>query len=263
MKQTNVIRAMELTHTYGERVALDALDLDVAAGECVALLGHNGSGKTTALRSIAGQLSPTSGSVRIAGADPYHEPEAARARAAVGFVPDAPVFYRDLTIREHVELVALTHGAPDGWEERTDDLLEALGMACRADAFADNLSSGQRQRAQLACVLVRPLRLLLLDEPVLRLDPAGQRMLRSQLERMLGAGVAVVVATHQPGFMVGLADRGLLLEDGVVAADGTYDKVLASEAAARLGVDDTSAPEWTGAREVGDADPDDDTPDAP
>lgn len=238
MKQTHALRANALTHTYGERVALDALDLEIAAGECVALLGHNGSGKTTALRSMAGQLTPTSGSVRIAGANPYHEPEAARARAAVGFVPDAPVFYRDLTIREHVELVALTHGAPAGWEERADALLGELGMAHRADAFADNLSSGQRQRAQLACVLVRPLRLLLLDEPVLRLDPAGQRMLRAQLERVLAGGAAVIVATHQPGFMVGLAERGVVLEEGQVAADGAYAKVLASEAAARLGVDD-------------------------
>jgi ABC-2 type transport system ATP-binding protein len=237
MGRTAVVRVRALVHAYGERVALDALDLDVAAGECVAVLGHNGSGKTTALRSIAGQLTPTSGSVRVVGADPYHEPDAARARAAVGFVPDSPVFYRDLTIREHVELVALTHGARDGWEGLADALLEALGMADRADAFADTLSSGQRQRAQLACVLVRPLKVLLLDEPVLRLDPAGQRMLRAELERMLGEGVAVVVATHQPGFMVGLADRGLLLEDGRVAVAGDYGEVLASDAAVRLGVD--------------------------
>lgn len=237
MGQAAVVRVRALAHAYGERVALDALDLDVAAGECVAVLGHNGSGKTTALRLIAGQLTPSSGSVRIVGVDPYHEPEAARARAAVGFVPDTPVFYRDLTIREHVELVALTHGAPDGWEERADALLDALGMTDRADAFADSLSSGQRQRAQLACVLVRPLEVLLLDEPVLRLDPAGQRMLRVELERVLGEGVAVVVATHQPGFMVGVADRGLLLEDGRVAAVGDYGEVLTSDAALRLGVD--------------------------
>ena len=80
---SNVITVRQLTRTYGDRVALDGCDLTVAAGECVALLGHNGSGKTTALRTIAGQLTPTSGTVRVAGADPYLEPEAVQARAAL------------------------------------------------------------------------------------------------------------------------------------------------------------------------------------
>lgn len=236
MPPSNVIIASQLTRTYGDRVALDSCDLTVAAGECVALLGHNGSGKTTALRTIAGQLTPTSGTVRVAGADPYLEPEAVHARAALGFVPDAPVFYRDLTVREHVELVALTHGASSGWQDRAETLLDELGLTERADAFPDDLSSGQRQRAQLACVLIRPLRVVLLDEPVLRLDPAGQTTLRDQLLRELDRGVAVVVATHQPAFMVGLADRGLLLEDGQIAEQGTYEQVLSSTAAERLGI---------------------------
>src|SRR5690349_3202677 len=99
-----------LRRTYGRLVALAGLDLSVAAGECVALIGANGSGKSTAVRTIAGLLEPTDGTVRICGADPHQEPGAEGARARLALVPDTPMLYDDLTVRQHLELVTLSHG---------------------------------------------------------------------------------------------------------------------------------------------------------
>jgi ABC-2 type transport system ATP-binding protein len=153
-----------LVRRYGRLVGLDGLDLELQAGECVALLGANGSGKSTAVRTIAGLLEPSEGSVRVGGHDPHVEPEAEAARAALALVPDAPVLYDDLTVRQHLELVALAHGVvDDGVEGRIEQLLERLGLTARAEFLPAELSRGMRQKTALACALVRPARLLVLD----------------------------------------------------------------------------------------------------
>src|SRR6266487_6101488 len=128
MSGSPVIRLRSLSKRYGDVVALEGLDLEVAAGECVALIGHNGSGKTTTMRLAAGQLEPTSGSVTVGGVDVHRAADAHRARAALAFVPDSPLLYDDLTVGEHLELVGLAHGAGDGLDDRIDVLLEALDL---------------------------------------------------------------------------------------------------------------------------------------
>src|SRR4051812_41285593 len=97
-----------LRRAYGRLVALDGLSLRVGAGECVALIGANGSGKSTAVRLIAGLLEPTEGTVRVCGHDPHREPQGERARAALALVPDSPLLYDDLTVRQHLDLVAVS-----------------------------------------------------------------------------------------------------------------------------------------------------------
>ena len=110
--------ARGLTRSYGRLVALKSLDLKLRPGECVALIGANGSGKSTAVKAMTGLLEPSDGSVRIAGFDPHVEPEAESARAALALVPDSPLLYDDLTVRQHLELVTLAHGADDGGDRR-------------------------------------------------------------------------------------------------------------------------------------------------
>lgn len=215
-----------LGHSYGRLVALADLTLAVAAGECVALIGANGSGKSTAVRTIAGLLEPTEGVVRVAGYDPHREPEAEAARAALALVPDAPVLYDDLTVRQHLELVALSHGvADDGVDERIDALLDRLALADR-DAFVPReLSRGMRQKTQLACALIRPAALLVLDEPVVGLDPPSQALLYEVLLEAKRAGTAVLLTTHQMGFADGLADRAVMLDEGEVSDEGPWVEV--------------------------------------
>ena len=210
-----------LRREYGRLVALAGLDLSVEAGECVALVGANGSGKSTAVRAIAGLLEPSAGTVRVCGHDPHREPDAENARAALALVPDTPLLYDDLTVRQHLELVTLSHGA-DG---PVDEWLGRLALAPRADFLPRELSRGMRQKTMLACALVRPAQVLLLDEPVVGLDPSSQALLRAVLTERVRAGAAVLLTTHQLAWADGLADRAVVLEEGNVADEGTWPEV--------------------------------------
>jgi ABC-2 type transport system ATP-binding protein len=214
-----------LGRRYGRLVGLEGLDLELRPGECVALIGANGSGKSTAVRTIAGLLEPSEGMVRIDGHDPHLEPDAEQARAALALVPDAPLLYDDLTVRQHLELVALAHGVADGAEDRIGALLDRLGLTARADFLPAELSRGMRQKTGLACALVRPARLLILDEPVVGLDPPSQALLAELLLDAKRAGTAVLLTTHQMRFADGVADRALMLEEGTVRDRGAWRDV--------------------------------------
>jgi ABC-2 type transport system ATP-binding protein len=215
-----------LRREYGRLVALAGLDLTVGPGECVALIGANGSGKSTAVRAIGGLLEPTGGAVRVCGHDPHEEPGAEAARAALALVPDAPLLYDDLTVREHLELVTLSHGVyDDDVDDRIDALLGRLGLGEGADFIPRELSRGMRQKTQVACALVRPARLLVLDEPVVGLDPPSQLLLAALLREAKAAGGAVLLTTHQMAFADGLADRAVMLEEGEVVDAGAWAEV--------------------------------------
>jgi ABC-2 type transport system ATP-binding protein len=210
-----------LRREYGRLVALAGLDLTIGAGECVALVGVNGSGKSTAVRAITGLLEPSAGSVRICGHDPHQEPDAEQARAALAVVPDTPLLYDDLTVRQHLELVTLSHGV----EGPIDEWLGRLGLAARADFLPRELSRGMRQKTMLACALVRPSELLVLDEPVVGLDPPSQALLREVLGERARAGTAILLTTHQLAWADGLADRAVVLDEGEVADAGPWSAV--------------------------------------
>lgn len=218
----------ELGRRYGDFEALRDFNLEVAAGECVALIGHNGSGKTTALRTIAGLMRPSTGSVMVDGHSMHDEPEALHARAAVATVLDTPTLYDDLSVRQHLELVAIAHGAAGAdLADRITASLALFGLERRGDMLPTQLSRGLRQRVQLACAFIRPHRLLLLDEPVVGLDPGSQRTLKERLLHAKRDGTAVLLTTHQLEFARGLADRAVVLAEGDCVAAGDYDTVVA------------------------------------
>jgi ABC-2 type transport system ATP-binding protein len=210
-------------------VALDGLDLTLRAGEVVALIGPNGCGKTTAVRTIAGLLEPSEGEVLVAGANVHRESEAPAARAALSLVPDGPLLYDDLDVREHLELVAAAHGlaADAARDARIAALLERLGLGDRERFLPRELSRGLRQRAMLACALVRPFSVLVLDEPVVGLDPPTQGTLRELIAEAAAGGAAVLFTTHQLAFADGLAGRAVRLDEGRVADEGPFADVVA------------------------------------
>jgi ABC-2 type transport system ATP-binding protein len=179
------------------------------------------------MRLVAGQLEPTAGTVTVVGVGVHRASDAHRARAALAFVPDSPLLYDDLSVTEHLELVGLAHGVGDGLDERIADLLDALDLTARRDFVRTQLSRGMRQKTQLACTLVRPFEVLLLDEPVVGLDPPSQGMLRELLGEIKADGAAVVLTTHQLALSEGLVDRAVVLHDGSVVDAGDYGRVSA------------------------------------
>lgn len=209
-----VLDARGASKAYADLVALAPLDLRVPAGQAVALVGHNGSGKSTFLRLASGLLDLTDGEITVLG-----EPVgSSRARAAVSFLPDEPVLYDDLSVREHLAFVAALHGVAADADD-FDELLDRVGLGHRADDLPARFSRGLRQKASIALGLVRPFELLLVDEPFVGLDAPGKATLLEIFDELHADGAALVVATHDPGF-VERVDRCVALRDGEVVHDG-------------------------------------------
>jgi ABC-2 type transport system ATP-binding protein len=215
-----------ISRSYGERLALRPLDLTLAAGRCVAVMGANGSGKSTLLRIAAGRDAPTTGQVVYAGRALSQDDLVVRTEIAV--VGDMVSAYPDLTVREHLELVAVAHGAGRDRDELIDGALRECRLADHAAALPGSLSSGQLQALHLATMLVRPRRLMVLDEPEQRLDPARRRWLGELLAAQKQAGAAVLMATHHVELATAAADHVLVLGEGAVIGRGTPDAALAA-----------------------------------
>jgi len=217
------LSAHALGRSYDGYIALGSFNLDVAAGELIALIGPNGAGKTTFLNLAAGLLEPTSGQVEIDG----HVPGTIEARRALSYLPDTPVFYEDLSVVEHLEYVAALHEAPEP-AARIDDLIERLGLDGWEDALGAELSKGMKQKASIALALVRPFKVLLADEPLDGLDPPSRETLFALLAETQAAGAAIVVSTHRPD-VIAAADRCVAIRDGRLAYDGKPDPKVLSE----------------------------------
>jgi ABC-2 type transport system ATP-binding protein len=208
-----------VSRRFGTRTAVDEVSLDVAAGSAVALMGPNGSGKTTLLRLMSGRDVPSDGQVLLAGREFTEDDESVRREVAL--VAEDSAFYPDLTVREHLWLVACAHGAGDQATPMVAQALDDMRLADHAEGFPRELSSGQQQALLLATALVRPRRLLLLDEPERRLDPEARQRLGVLLQAEQAAGVTVILATHHAELARSVADRLVLLRDGRVVADGS------------------------------------------
>ncbi|MEJ5945440.1 ABC transporter ATP-binding protein [Pseudokineococcus basanitobsidens] len=215
-------------------VAVEEADLEVPAGSVTALVGPNGAGKTTLLLVLAGLLAPDRGTVLLDGVDLAADPVAARART--GWMPDALGSWESLTGRELLRAMADAHGVPRAQaRRRVDELLALVHLEDLADARAQVLSRGQKQRLGLARALVHSPAVLLLDEPASGLDPRSRVELRDTLRRLAGEGVAVLVSSHVLSELDELADRAVL-----VAGGRTVD-VVEDVGAGGRGADDGTA----------------------
>ena len=209
-----LLRARGLGRRYEDFVALVNLAVEVDRGELIALVGPNGAGKTTFLTLAAGLLEPSSGGVTVKG-----EPAGSiAARRALSYIPDAPVFYEDISLGEQLGYVAALHEVEDP-EPRIAFLLERLGLAEWADALPGEFSRGMRQKASIALGLVRPFSVLLADEPLDGLDPPSREVFFELLAEARASGAAVVVSTHRPD-VIAAASRCLGIREGRLVYDG-------------------------------------------
>lgn len=203
-ESTALLRVRGLTRRYGDAAVLSGVDLDVPAGSVVALVGPNGSGKSTLLRCVTGLDSPTEGTVELRGL-PLDE-RSVRTRRDVAVVMDELDFFPDLSVVEHLDLVAQAHGVEDV-HAVVDEVLAAVRLMDQAGQLPGTLSSGQRRRLALATAFVRPRRLLVLDEPEQRLDVEGVAWLAERLRRDAGDGAGVLFASHDRDLVAAVADR--------------------------------------------------------
>jgi len=213
-----------LTVGYTKSPVCAPVTVSVAAGEAVCLVGANGAGKSTVLRAVAGLLEPLGGEVRLRGA--VVDERTVDFRRQVACVFDEDAWFAELSVAEHLELVARGHGVRDVVAV-VDAELTAQRLSEHADELPTALSSGQRRRLLLAAALVRPRALLLLDEPEQRLDPTGRDTLLERLKAERDAGTAMLLATHDTVLLRGLADRAVVIDDAVC-------RVVDAEEAARL-----------------------------
>jgi ABC-2 type transport system ATP-binding protein len=203
-----------------DRLAVDALDLTVRAGEFYALVGPNGAGKTTTLRIVAGLLEPDAGSVSIFGIDALNEPVAAKQMTA--WVSDEPMIYDKLTPLEYLEFVAGLWGIdPQLAEASAHDLLVSLGLGAHLGERCEGFSKGMRQKVALAGALVHDPRLIILDEPLTGLDAVSARHVKGLLSARVRAGCTVLMTTHILEVAERMADRIGVIAAGRLVAEGT------------------------------------------
>jgi heme ABC exporter ATP-binding subunit CcmA len=197
-----------LQHLYGERQVIEDLTFTLAAGRAIALVGPNGAGKTTVLKCIVGSAEPKAGKILLDGL-PIDE-RAEVVRRDVASLLDDLDFFPDLSAAEHLDLLARAHGNPEP-EDLVDTLLDDVGLLAAADQLPGSLSSGQRRRLALATALVRPRKLLVLDEPEQRLDTAGVAWLAERLKQEKKAGTSILFASHDTTLVDAVADQTVAL----------------------------------------------------
>jgi lipooligosaccharide transport system ATP-binding protein len=217
---TSLIHARGLTKKFGDFVAVDAIDFDVAPGESFGFLGPNGAGKTSTMRMI-GCVSPMSGgTLRVLGQDP--DRDGPRIRARLGVVPQQDTLDTELTVRENLVLYGRYFGLSRAeCRRRADDLLEFAQLTERADDQVEHMSGGMKRRLTIARSLINEPELLLLDEPTTGLDPQARHLLWDRLYRLKQRGVTLVLTTHYMDEAEQLCDRLVVMDKAKIVAEGS------------------------------------------
>ena len=220
----SAVVATGLRKSYGDHLVLDGIDLNVAEGTVFALLGPNGSGKTTTVRILSTLLPADAGTVRVAGHD--LRTQAQLVRAAIGVTGQFSAVDNLLTGRQNLLLMAdLHHLGKAERHRRADELLERFDLTEAAGKLAATYSGGMRRRLDLAMTLVGDVRIIFLDEPTTGLDPRGRRTMWQIIRDLVGRGISIFLTTQDLAEADQLADRIGLLEHGKIVAEGTPDEL--------------------------------------
>jgi ABC-2 type transport system ATP-binding protein len=232
-----MIQIEQVTKRYGSFTALHALDLHVRRGELFGFLGPNGAGKTTTIRMVTGVLRPTSGTVRIAGVDLLKDPIGAKRH--IGYIPDRPALYEKLTGAEYLRFVCGLWGREGPvMERRIDELLDLFDLTEWKNSLVENYSHGMRQKLLISSALVHSPDLIVVDEPMVGLDPRSARLMKNMLREFVDRGGTVFLSTHTLEVAEVLCDRIAILAQGRIQAVGTMDELRNASAGGAAGLEE-------------------------
>ncbi len=221
-----MIAVENLVKQYGGFTAVDGVSLNVAPGQIHGFLGPNGAGKTTSIRIIAGLLKPTSGRVMVNGHDLTAQPEAAK--AALGFIPDRPFIYEKLTAGEFLRFHAGLYGMrEDDIDTRTTEMLEIFELTRWRNELVESFSHGMKQRLVMSAAFLHRPKAVLVDEPMVGLDPRGARLIKDVFRRMADNGVAILMSTHTLEVAQEMCDLISIILKGKIIAHGTVAELRA------------------------------------
>ena len=215
-----MIKLINLTKLYGKLTAVNGINLEVTRGEVFGFLGPNGAGKTTTIKMMAGLLQPTSGSVSIGGYDVQEE--SLKAKFITGFIPDRPFLYEKLTAREFMHFIAKLYDMGDG-KKRISELLDLFGLNEWADELVENFSHGMKQRLVMASALLHKPQVLVVDEPMVGLDPRGARLVKDIFKDLASQGVTVFMSTHTLEIVEKMCTRVAIINKGEIIAEGSVE----------------------------------------
>jgi ABC-2 type transport system ATP-binding protein len=230
-----MIAVFNLVKRYGSFTAVDDVSLEVKPGEIHGFLGPNGAGKTTTIRMIAGLLKPTAGRILVNNHDLAARPEAAK--ASLGFIPDRPFIYEKLTAGEFLRFHGGLYGMDDAsTRTRLKEMLELFELTRWENELVESFSHGMKQRLVMCAAFLHHPQAVLVDEPMVGLDPRGARLIKAVFRRMADRGVAILMSTHTLEVAEEMCDRISIILKGKIIARGTVDELreLAGGDAAEL-----------------------------
>lgn len=221
---SHILSVTDLLKRYGDFTAVDKISFSIAPGEIFGFLGVNGAGKTTTLRMLAGVLKPTSGQIEIAGHNLASNP--IEAKRVTGYIPDRPYLYAKLTGREFLIFVSELYEIKSSIaNERIDSLLSAYGLNQWQDELIESYSHGMKQRLATCSALVHSPKLLIVDEPMVGLDPHGARLLKDSFRSYAKEGMSILLSTHSLNVAEELCDRLVIINRGKIITSGTLAEI--------------------------------------
>ena len=223
-----MIKIEDLTKSYGDLTALDSLSLDIPEGEFFAFLGPNGAGKTTTIKLLTGLLRPTRGTAYICGHN--IEREYVKAKSLISYIPDFPFLYDKLTGREFLDFIVRLYPEHNGpvQDALRDELLYQFGLESQQHHLIENYSHGMRQKIVFAAALLHGPRVMIIDEPMVGLDPHSARIVKDLLKARSREGVTIFLSTHTLSVAEELADRIGIIDRGRLNASGTVPELSES-----------------------------------
>ena len=219
-----MIELINLTKRYGNITAISDINLTIPSGQFFGFLGPNGAGKTTTIKTIVGLLKPTSGTVKVEGFDVQKEP--IRAKQVVGFIPDKPFIYEKLTGREFLRFVAgLYEVNGNEVDTRIDQLLEMFELTDWKDELIESYSHGMRQKIVMSSALLHQPKVIVVDEPMVGLDPKGARQVKKIFKEICARGTTIFMSTHTLEIAEQMCDYIAIIQKGTIIAQGTVSEL--------------------------------------